>query len=1242
MGGSALMVRHNTLLIACSDPEHRKHLRSVLEEHYHLLEAATIPQIKLLLEYNITSICAVLVDTSLRTASDKLELMSPDALKLLDQVPVVVISPDETSSEDLSIFFRYGASDVIPLHYDPYAMLCRIESIVELYLYKQNLETMAQEKADMIRHSSDSMVDALSSIIEYRSVESGNHILRVRYFTRILMEEVMRQCPEYGLNDRLVSIISSASALHDIGKIAIPDAILMKPEPLNAAEWEIMKTHSITGCHILDNLKGTVEEEYLRYAHNICHYHHERWDGRGNPEGLMGDDIPICAQVVGLADAYDALTSTRVYKSSFTFVEAVNMILKGECGAFSPKLLECFKNVTEKFEALTREYADGRAPKDAPFDMTLPPPSLAAANSMENARAMYHALIHYIGAFLVEVELSQQFFHVIYNPYPEILALQGITTLQELQNLMLEQIVVPHEREKLSKVLFQEIPQFVEEDRRRTTYFFHFQGQNGTPGGAFEMTLLRSGSQDAPRKSLAVLCRKLPASTIDSSISSTNFILPTNSYICRNDKDFTLIRADDSSLSLGGYTIQEIMTELKGKLSAIIHPDDQEMVRRAFDQQLEEGTLVHLEHRVVFKQGAVVWVANKSRLIIGEDGQEYLYSSLSDISASKAALEQLKERMARYEVILAQTENILFEWDLLTDSIDFSDTWEQIFGSTPRRQSMNSLIHDGAFFHPDDIPAILSCIHNLKNGSHYEMAEARVAAHRGRYLWCRFRASAARDGQGNLLKVMGIIINIDAEKKAERALQDRADRDSLTKLLNKAAGRKHIESYLSQYPDGIRCALLVIDLDDFKHINDHYGHLFGDAVLTKTARAIEKHFQAQDIVSRIGGDEFMVLVRGVADRNLLSNRCRSLVSALRQAFQNGSKQIPLRCSIGIALAPEHGKNYYELFDHADQALYQAKANGKNTFCFYDSKENKTSPIHSIRAGSTPIDSDSEPGLAEDNFVRFTFQKLYTTDNVKGAVNEIIGILGKKMNVSRVYVFENTEDDRFCNNTFEWCNDRITPEIQNLQMISYETDIPGYPENFNEQGIFYCPDVSALPDRAREILEPQGVKSMLQCAIRQEGQFRGYIGFDECSEQRMWTQEEISMLTFFSDILSIFLQKYREQETLRIQAEELRTLLDNQNSWIYIVDPDTWKLKYLNKKAQSLSPNVQPEMVCYHSLLGRPTPCPGCPLEGIREKQTCQCFLKNDLYGGEVLAEATMIHWQGEENCIVTCRHLPPR
>lgn len=1233
------MDKHDTLLIACGIPENRKVLRSVLEARFNLLEAANTQQTLLLLNQNLNCIAAIIMDVTVPEMLDMKLLERPETQKQMEQVPVIVISADD-SANILNTAFSYGAADVIPLDYEPYAMLRRIETIVELHLHKQYLETMVEEQSNLLRHSNETMVDALSSIIEYRSVESGQHILRIRHFTKILLEEVARCCPEYQLNDTAIAIISSAAALHDIGKIAIPDSVLMKPGALTQEEREIMKSHAATGCRILDTLGDMGDPEYMRYAYNICRYHHERWDGGGYPEGLSGDDIPICAQVVGLADVYDALTTKRVYKEAFSFHRAVNMILKGECGAFSPKLLECFKHVTDAYEELARAYADGMSPKTESFDTALPAPAKQEENSLERIRAKYFALVHYINGLLIEVDLNRGLFHLIYNPYPELSWFQDVTTFSEMQQLLNDRTIAPESREKMMKFFYQDVPTFMEEDLRRSTHYFRFRSKVHPEGDTFEVTLLRINPIDANRRTLAVLCRRTSGENIPFQSEETVPIMSDSTFLCRNDEHFTLIQLGRHIPKLAGYSPEELKEIFRNRLTELVIPEDREKMRRDFQEQLTRGKAVETEFRVRHKDGHILWILDRSHLSVGADGREYLNSFLTDITESKKAYDALNDKLSRYEIILAQTENVLFEWDMENNTINYSETWEKIFGFHPMQENVREILTEGSYFHPDDLPLLIDGINNLENGSHYQMVEVRIATARGRYLWCRFRASAIRDENGRLQKIVGIIINIDAEKQAERLLQDRAERDSLTKLLNKNAARKQAEEYLARFPGGTDCALLVIDLDNFKQVNDQYGHLFGDAVLTKAAREIERQFRNQDIVARIGGDEFMVLMRGVSDSNLLEARCSRLIQSFQTIFRSQKHKLPLSCSIGVALSPEHGTSYFDLFNHADQALYRAKARGKNRFCFYR-EEDEQLPLQEARGmvKSTPIDSDEEPGLADNNIVQYAFRRLYASKNVEKSVNDILTLIGQKMNVSRVYVFENSDDNKFCSNTYEWCNEGIQPEIQNLQNISYETDIPGYADNFNEQGIFYCPDIAVLPKVTYDIVASQGIKSMLHCAIREGGVFRGYIGFDECVEQRFWTKEQIQTLRYFSEMLSVFLMKQRQQEKALSHANELRTVLDNQNAWIYIIDPDTCELKYLNAKTKKLAPNVRPGMRCHKALMGLEERCPGCPSRNIREEKNSSALIYSEHFDLKVLAEATLIQWDGEDSCLLTCRQL---
>ena len=336
------MRSRDTLLLAAEDPAVRAALREILRSDYNLLEAEDRHQAKLLLEQNRDCLAAAALSLSL-PGEDPL----PQALRE-GQIPLLFLLPDgsrQAAERALSL----GASDVLAPPFLPALVRQRTRNAAELCRHEHHLEELVEEQAQTLRHSNQAVVDALSSIIEFRSAESGRHVLRLRRLTQILLEDVAKSCPEYGLTERDIRGISSAASLHDIGKIAIPDAILNKNQPLSPQEFEVMKTHTLSGSRMLENLSGAADRDYLRYAYNICRYHHERWDGRGYPDGLQGTNIPIYAQVVSVADCFDALTTDRVYKKAIPLNEACDMIRRGECGSFSPELLACFDRVLPAF-----------------------------------------------------------------------------------------------------------------------------------------------------------------------------------------------------------------------------------------------------------------------------------------------------------------------------------------------------------------------------------------------------------------------------------------------------------------------------------------------------------------------------------------------------------------------------------------------------------------------------------------------------------------------------------------------------------------------------------------------------------------------------------------------------------------------------------------------------------------------------------------------------------------------------
>ena len=336
------------LLVVDDIPINRLILADLFQEEYEVLEAENGQQaLELILQYR-EQIAIVLLDIVMPVMDGFQVLERMAKLDLIQTIPVIMIT-GESDDEKTLMGYALGVSDIISKPFNPKIVSRRVNNVVKLYSHRQELERelkkqkeMLEQQARRIHQSSQFVIDALSTTVEFRNMESGEHIMRVRTLTKIFLEE-MREF--YPLTDEQIKTIANVSAMHDIGKIVISDAILLKPGPLTMEEFEIMKTHTIRGCEILDTLNYTQDEESYRYSYDICRHHHERWDGRGYPDGLKGDEISIWAQATSLADVYDALTSERVYKKAYSHEETIRMILNGECGAFNPRLLDMLVRV---------------------------------------------------------------------------------------------------------------------------------------------------------------------------------------------------------------------------------------------------------------------------------------------------------------------------------------------------------------------------------------------------------------------------------------------------------------------------------------------------------------------------------------------------------------------------------------------------------------------------------------------------------------------------------------------------------------------------------------------------------------------------------------------------------------------------------------------------------------------------------------------------------------------------------
>ena len=341
-----LLQEKTQILLVDDSNMNRMLLREILGDGYHILEAENGQECLEILRAEAGNIALVLLDINMPGMDGFEVLKAMNANHTIEDTPVIMIS-SEDSDAAIRRSYELGASDYVNRPFDARIVYRRVSNTIKLYAKQRRLVQMVSDQIRARENNTDMLVGVLSHIVEFRNGESGAHVRHIRTITERLLHRLLEISSNYAITAEQQDLIPLASALHDIGKIGIDEKILNKPGKLTPEEFKVIQTHSMLGAKMLHDLDNFAEQPLLQTAYEIARWHHERWDGRGYPDGLKGDEIPISAQLVSLADVYDALTSERCYKKAFSHEKAVQMILNGECGAFNPLLLQCLTDIQD-------------------------------------------------------------------------------------------------------------------------------------------------------------------------------------------------------------------------------------------------------------------------------------------------------------------------------------------------------------------------------------------------------------------------------------------------------------------------------------------------------------------------------------------------------------------------------------------------------------------------------------------------------------------------------------------------------------------------------------------------------------------------------------------------------------------------------------------------------------------------------------------------------------------------------
>ena len=642
--------------------------------------------------------------------------------------------------------------------------------------------------------------------------------------------------------------------------------------------------------------------------------------------------------------------------------------------------------------------------------------------------------------------------------------------------------------------------------------------------------------------------------------------------------------------------------------------------------------------RLTYKEDGTPFWLNTRYNVAEEDGELMVYAALDDVSEKVEFDRRQTVQEQIYQLLLEESRTIIFDYNTESDVLTYYPWATQSEDGTRTPVVVNDFkknsLSNFEAIEAEYREPVREMIDNLSAAEGTEELPMRLNTSDGREkIWFRCLCKSISDEDGNVFRIIGKLEDVDDEVTQMNLVREKAKYDALcVDIYNKATTEDLIRKALERNTKG---SLLMLDIDDFKSINDSLGHLFGDEFLKTFATKLKSVFRGTDIVGRYGGDEFIVFLNH-ADPALAKKKAETVLQ------QISTIEVPeignVKSSIGITISDSGNSDYIHLIKQADSALYQAKNNGKNCVVMF---ERESMDETSYRVSDTGSDT-ARPMLSSNpnsfsSLIMRVFSALYSSADMQSGIDRMLKLVGETFDVSRVYIFENSDDDLHCSNTFEWCAEGAQSQMGSLQNLSYEDDLDGsYHENWNEDGIFYCHDITSLEGSQREILERQGVKSVLQCSILEDGKFRGFVGFDEYRSNRFWTQEQVDALAFIAKVLSTFLLKERNKRISEKFSKSIESILDYHPSFVYVIEPETHKLLYLNSMAQEAVGSDKIGSPCYDVVCGD-SKCPECPVRDYEkngEGRSVNMILP--ALKKIVKARTYKIEWKGKQAQLIIC------
>lgn len=699
------------------------------------------------------------------------------------------------------------------------------------------------------------------------------------------------------------------------------------------------------------------------------------------------------------------------------------------------------------------------------------------------------------------------------------------------------------------------------------------------------------------------------------------------------NENIEMIFANAGFYNLTGYSENEYKEKFNNNQSNIIYENDLNIILSKLKKASKIKKNINFEYRIIKKNGEMCWLSLTGEYLHKEEDRFAVYQCIViDSTDYKRILEAFIMEKEQYKIISEISDEIIFEYDMKTDYIQISDKYRETFALNLITKPFIKSILKNKIIHREDLKVFFETIRNIENDDGIFANEIRVKNNFNEYNWAFYQGVTIKNSSGQIDKIVGKISNIDKFKKEIEELKEKSSRDPLTKLYNKIKIEDIVNSYLNR-KDKFSCALFIIDIDNFKSINDTFGHIFGDVVLKEITSNITQIFNENEIIARIGGDEFVVFLKDIPDVDYVEKKAELLCDIFRKTYIIENKEYKISASIGITISPKDGLEYSKLLQKADIAVYTAKKEGKDTYKLYnDDMKN----INLLNIKKRDNNDQSNRNEFYENILVDVSEMFLKAKDLGTTIKLILSNLCKSFKIERACVFEISEDKSFAFKTYEWHNDNIL-QVDNENVLFNEQE---YLSLYEEKPFLYYENINEIQLNNKILpnyfVQKNGIKSFFGCYFMEQGEIKGYICLENYNSSFLLKNDELEGIFIASRLIGAQILKDKTEKKLDTENQINQAIINNQQLYTYIVKKDTFEVLFYNNKFKNIIPNIEIGKVCYESK-GYKAPCNKCPIKqviGETKINTTKFYCKfaNNWLG----VTSTQIKWIDKTDAYLIC------